>query len=345
VSAEGGDRPLVSVALATYNGGRYLGEQLDTIYAQTWPNLEVVASDDASTDGTLDVLADYARRRGLRYAVNLSRVGLVRNFERAIAMCRGEMIALSDQDDLWKPEKIATLVGAIGAHTLVYGNVQDLLGRDGKRRIETAMEPIYRFAREHGSGRPTRYLLAESWVVSHSLMFRRELVAHALPISAHQPFHDAWLALVAAKLGGIRYLDERLQIYREHEESMTFKPPAPGGRARLLRGLLAGSFQAAWRRRCQAETARLEDVLGHPLFDADDRAFAGELLAYYRSGLTRGGAWRSFLSGLRVAPFFSTQQGLRHRWKVPLRALIGGLAAASPAADARRQVQPRGAAR
>ncbi len=343
MSAEEAGGPLVSVAMATYDGSRYLAAQLDTIYAQTWPHLEVVVSDDASRDGTADILAGYARRRGLRYSVNAARLGLVDNFARAIAMCRGELIALADQDDLWKPEKIATLVREIGGHTLVYGNIQERLGRDGERRVETAFEPIFRFARAHGSGRPVRYLLAENWVVSHSVMFRRELVPHALPIPAHQPFHDGWLALVAAKLGGIRYLDERLQIYREHEGSMTYKRPEPPARARLL----GGRFRGAWRRRCQAETARLEDVLRHPLFDVDDRAFVDELLAYYRSGLANGGAWRSFRAGLRVAPFFSTQQAPRDRWKVPLRGLIGGLATmpSAPAGDPERLVPRRGETR
>jgi glycosyltransferase involved in cell wall biosynthesis len=325
VSARQSDRPLVSVAMATWNGSRFLAEQLDTIYGQTWPNLEVAVTDDASTDDTADVLAEYALRYGLRYAVNRSRLGLVKNFERAIALCRGDFIALSDQDDLWKPAKIDTLVREIGDCTLIYSNTQDFLESDGRRRIETAFEPIRRFACEHGSGRPVRYLLAENWVVSHSVMFRRELVEHALPIPAHQPFHDGWLALVAAKLGGIRYLDERLQIYRQHERSMTFKLPERRVRGRLVRSLLGGRFAAAWRQRCAAETARLEDILAHPLFDADDRAFIAELLRYYRSGASRGTAVESFRSGLRVARYFSTQTRHSDRLRLPLRGLVGGL--------------------
>ena len=70
--------PLVSVAMATYNGERWLPEQLDSIYAQTWPELEVVVTDDASTDGTAEILERYARERGLRYEVNPERLGLVK---------------------------------------------------------------------------------------------------------------------------------------------------------------------------------------------------------------------------------------------------------------------------
>ncbi len=332
-AAAPGPPPLVSVAMATFNGGRYLGEQLDTIYAQTWPRLEVVVSDDASSDATVGILAAYARSHGLRYAVNPARLGLVQNFARAISLCSGDLIALSDQDDLWKPQKIATLAGAIGGSTLIYGNVQEQVEGDSVR-VETAFDPIFDFARRHGSGRPVRYLLAENWVVSHGLMFRRELVEHALPIPPHQPFHDGWLALVAAKLGGLRYLDERLQTYRRHAESLTFKRQ-PEERRGAPRGGALGSmlgrrrrFAAGWRRRCAAETARLADVLAHPLFDAADRAFVGELLAYYRSGLERGAAWPAFRSGLRVAPYFHTQTRRLDRLRVPLRGLAGGLLAA-----------------
>jgi len=318
--------PLVSVAMATWNGARFLGEQLDSIYAQSWPNLEVVATDDASTDGTGEILAEYARTRGLRHEVNPTRLGLVKNFERAISLCRGEYVALADQDDLWKPRKIETLVERIGTATLAYANVQEYVDAAGVPGFGTEFEPIIRFARSHGSGHPSRYLLAENWVVSHSVLFRRELIEHALPIPPHQPFHDGWLALVAAKLGGITYVDEPLQAYRRHEGSLTHARPEERTRQESLpRALASGRFRAAWRRRCEIETARLGDALGLPLLDAADRALVDELLAYYRSGFSRGLHVKSFLSGLRVAPYVSTLHGSGARWKFPLRALLGGL--------------------
>jgi glycosyltransferase involved in cell wall biosynthesis len=318
------NRPLVSVAMATYNGERWLRPQLDTIYAQTWSPLEVVVTDDASTDGTAAILAEYARSHGLRYEVSPSRLGLVRNFERAISLCRGDFIALSDQDDLWKPHKIETLVREIGDATLIYGNVQEYLDLDGERKVEASFEPIVRFARVHGSGRPTRYLLAENWVVCHSVLFRRDLVRHALPIPSHQPFHDGWLALVASKLGGIRFLDERLQVYRRHPASLTYVGARK--RERPLAALWTGRFRDGWRRRCTGEIARLEDALGLRLLDAADRSFVGELLTYYRSGLSRGFHWRSLRSGFRVSPYFSTLHGSGRRWRFLLRPLLGGLA-------------------
>jgi glycosyltransferase involved in cell wall biosynthesis len=319
-------QPLVSIAIATHDGARYLREQLETLYAQSWRNLEVVASDDASTDGTAAILAEYAERRGLRYEVNRQQEGLVRNFERAIALCRGELIALSDQDDLWKPHKVETLAANLGDFTLIYCNSQEVLAADGRPGMDTSYAGVVDFARAFGTGRPTRCLLAENWVVSHTLLFRRELVRHALPIPPHQPYHDAWLALVASKLGGIKYLDEQLQTYRQHSASLTWIEPASRRQPRGgWRTVLSGRFRGEWRRRCAAETARLEDALGLPLLDDEDRAFLAELLTYYGSGLRRGLGLRAFRSGLKIAPCVATLHGSRTPWKFPLRGLVGAL--------------------
>ena len=317
--------PLVSVAMATWNGERYLREQLDSIQAQSYRPLEVVVSDDASTDGTVAVLEEYAKAAGLRYVVNPARLGLVRNFERAIALCRGEYVALCDQDDLWKPQKIATLVAHLGDATLIYCNVGELLDVARQRGVESTFERINRFARAHGSGHPTRYLLAENWVVSHGMLFRRELATHALPIPGRQPFHDGWLALVASKLGGIRYLDQSLQAYRRHPGSHTFKPAKepPSWRSFIPR-FASGQFKRDWKSRCQAETARLQDALQLPLLLDADRSFIAELSRYYRSGLEPGSALASFRAGLSVAPFVATCQGRSRLW-FALRGRAGGL--------------------
>ncbi|HXO28207.1 MAG TPA: glycosyltransferase [Thermoanaerobaculia bacterium] len=319
-------KPLVSIAMATWNGARYLRQQLDTLYRQTWQNLEVVVSDDASTDGTGEVLAEYATSRGLHYSVNPIRLGLVQNFARAISLCRGELIALSDQDDLWKPHKIETLASKLGEFTLIYCSPLEMLTTGGQVVLDTATRHVAEFARRCGTGSPTRCLMAENWVVSHTVLFRRELVRHALPIPAHQPFHDGWLALVASTLGGIRYLDESLQIYRQHPESLTYiRPHQRRGARRALAAALDGSFRGEWRRHCEFHTARLQDAAALPRLGDDDRAFLAELLAYYGSGLRRGHHWHGFRSGRRIAPFMATLSHRRRRWRFALRALLGGI--------------------
>ena len=93
--------PLISVALCTYNGERYLREQLNSLFSQTYSNMEIVAVDDASTDRTVDLLREYERRDArLRVVVNTRNIGFIRNFERAISLCNGVLIAPCDPDDV-----------------------------------------------------------------------------------------------------------------------------------------------------------------------------------------------------------------------------------------------------
>jgi glycosyltransferase involved in cell wall biosynthesis len=317
--------PLVSVAIASYNGERYLREQLETIYAQTWREIEVVVSDDASSDATAEILAHYSRLRGLRFQVNARRLGIVGNFEQAMRLARGEYVALADQDDLWMPDKIATLLAAIGAYTLIYNNPQQVIGMDGRHATAVEFDRIYAFARRHGTGKPVRHLLAENWVVSHSVLFRRQLLERALPIPPHQRFHDAWLALVAATMDGICYLDRALQRYRRHAGSYTFRSSRADPPLERLRRLSGGEFADRFRARAEAESARIGDALRRLELSEPDREFAQSLLAYYRAGLQPQKRAAAFVAGLRIAPYFHTAQRRLDRWKIPLRPLFGGL--------------------
>ena len=104
---------MISIALPTYNGEKYIREQLDSIYNQTLVPDEVVVVDDCSTDNTVNILEEYSQRYGLKYFVNDSNIGYNKNFEKAIRLCAGDYIALSDQDDVWFPTKIQVSYDAI----------------------------------------------------------------------------------------------------------------------------------------------------------------------------------------------------------------------------------------
>src|SRR5579875_1624244 len=113
--------PLVSVVLTTYNGETYLREQLDSILAQTYPNIEVVAVDDRSTDGTANILHEYAAQYpNIKVFVNEVNLGFIKNFEKGCRLSTGEYIALCDQDDYWMPDKIKRKMESIGNHALIY---------------------------------------------------------------------------------------------------------------------------------------------------------------------------------------------------------------------------------
>ena len=92
----------ISVALASYNGGNYLKEQLESIYAQSLLPNEVIVCDDCSTDNSIEILNAYKEKHCLRYFINEKNLGFVKNFDKAISLCSGDYIALSDQDDVWR---------------------------------------------------------------------------------------------------------------------------------------------------------------------------------------------------------------------------------------------------
>lgn len=207
--------PLVSVALCTYNGGPYLEEQLASLRAQTWRRIEIVAVDDASTDASWDILQRAAASMPtLRIHRNERNLGFVANFERAMALCRGDLIAPCDQDDIWLPTKLETLVNAIGSHTLAYCDsaIVDQDGRPLGVRVSDRIRMV--------QGSDPLPFTFWNCISGHAMLFRRDLLARALPIP-HARYHDWWIAFVAASLGSIVYVDEPLVAYRQHARSQT----------------------------------------------------------------------------------------------------------------------------
>lgn len=102
---------MISIALAAYNGEKYIREQLDSILAQDYNNWELVICDDNSTDSTVGIINEYLERNNrVRLIRNEQNLVFVKNFEKAIKLCRGEYIALSDQDDIWTSDHLSKLL-------------------------------------------------------------------------------------------------------------------------------------------------------------------------------------------------------------------------------------------
>lgn len=207
--------PRISVALAVYNGAAHLEAQLDSLLAQDVPDFEIVASDDASIDGSLALLqACAARDNRLRVLSQPRTLGFTNNFAAAFAACRGELICPSDQDDLWRSDKLRLLAAALGEADLVYCD-SELIGEDGR--------PLgARLSEQRGmcSGKDPLVFVLSNCVSGHAMLFRRALLARALPIPEDQ-YYDWWIAIVAACSAGVRYLDEPLVQFRRHGTTAT----------------------------------------------------------------------------------------------------------------------------
>ncbi|TWI05952.1 glycosyltransferase involved in cell wall biosynthesis [Luteimonas cucumeris] len=205
--------PLVSVALCVYNGAGHLREQLDSVLAQQDVQLEVVAVDDASSDGSLVLLQEYAARDArVQVHSNPHNLGHLRSFERAMALCRGEFIAPCDQDDIWHPCKLARLLTAIGTADLAYCD-SEYIDQHGERLGRRVSDDLIM----HSGRDPLRFVF-QNTVSGHALLVRRQL----LPLAGPAPellYHDWWLGMCAAAHGGVVYLDQPLVRFRRHVDA------------------------------------------------------------------------------------------------------------------------------
>lgn len=210
--------PLVSIVVATYNGEKYLEQQLESLIHQTYPNLEIVVTDDRSTDGTPAILQSYAERYPhFRYVINDTNLGFIKNFEKACTLAKGEYISLCDQDDVWDLDKTSLLINAIGSHMLVFCDslfVDENLRSLGRRHSDV---------KQFRSFDNCLYFAQDDCVCGHATVFRRELLEHALPFPPKTP-HDQWLPFVATFHGTLLCYDKALVQWRQHSKNVTGAP-------------------------------------------------------------------------------------------------------------------------
>ena len=210
-------RPLVSIAMCTYNGSRFLEEQLISLVQQSYSNIEIIITDDGSSDDTVDMIKRYmAQYSNIKLSENETNLGFVKNFEKAISLCRGEYIALADQDDIWKLHKIETFVNAIGTHSLIYSDAE-LIDADSNMTGSFLIQPKKSLLK----GPCASAFIFDNCVSGNTLMFQRALLDHVLPIPDEVRFHDQWIAFVAATYGAITYTDEAMTKYRRYADQVT----------------------------------------------------------------------------------------------------------------------------
>ena len=214
----------LSIALATYNGAAFLKEQLESMAAQTRTPDELVISDDHSTDDTLRLIEEFAETAGfpVRVSVNESNVGTAKNFEKAISLCRGDVIVLSDQDDVWHPDKLESVERIFEAKpqlSLVFSNAE--LVDERLRLYDETLFDLVQFTEQKQrlvkSGRALDVQLRENLVLGCTVAFRANLKELILPISGDGPLvHDGWIMLLVSAVGEIDFINRPLLKYRQH---------------------------------------------------------------------------------------------------------------------------------
>lgn len=223
----------ISICIATYNGERYIREQVESILHQLDCEAEIVIVDDASTDGTIRILENFSDSRIciIRHNQNL---GVLRTFERALGEATGEVLFLCDQDDVWQPEKVEKVIRIFDADpsvtlVLTNGEMVDSSGHSlGKALHDTGRIPLGLIAN-----------LIKNRYQGSVMAFRREVLEAALPFPRDIPMHDAWIGLVNSIVGRAQYNPAELIKYRQHDRSLTKRRHGPVGRMIAQRWMLA----------------------------------------------------------------------------------------------------------
>ena len=212
----------ISVAMCTFNGARFLEPQLDSFPAQTRMPDELVVCDDGSIDDTLAILERFARRAPfpVRIERNATRLGSTKNFEKAIGLCTGDLIATCDQDDVWLPEKLALSEAAIDAapaRGLIFTD-SDVVDDELRSLGHTMWDAIHFGAmarRRVRQGRPFEVLLRQWVVTGATMMFRSAYRPCVLPIPDNW-VHDGWIAFIIGALTPIGFVERPTLKYRQH---------------------------------------------------------------------------------------------------------------------------------
>jgi glycosyltransferase involved in cell wall biosynthesis len=231
----------ISVAMCTYNGSKFLAEQLNSIREQTKLPLELVICDDDSTDATPRIVHAFALDAPfpVRFFRNQATLGSTRNFEKAINLCTGQAIALCDQDDIWQPNKLERLAGVLDSEPQVGGVCSNafLMDETSEYFPDSLWErrnftPRMQAAFQRNSA---RQLLQYNAATGATFVFRSEFVKLVTPIPPEW-VHDAWVALLVATQSRVQLVHERLISYRIHPaQQIGVRPRATVSDALLVR--------------------------------------------------------------------------------------------------------------
>ncbi|MES2003076.1 MAG: glycosyltransferase family 2 protein [Bacteroidota bacterium] len=215
----------VSVVMATCNGGLYLEEQIQSILLQTLQPAEFIVCDDQSTDNTPDILEKYSRHGVLQYVINTKRLGITANFKKAVSLAsHNNYVALSDQDDIWMPEKLAVSVTAlqkIDTNTdpaMIYSDLL-LMNKSGQLLDTTVQAELGHTKYIHC----LETLLFGNFVLGCTVVMNPEMKKHFATIPENSAFnHDTWITLLAFTLGKVYALPDPYIYYRHHDSNATF---------------------------------------------------------------------------------------------------------------------------
>lgn len=205
----------VSVALAAYNGEKYIAEQLNSVLKQLSLQDEVVISVDPSKDATKQICLDKAAHDSRIKVLDGKGQGLIKNFENAVKSCTGDIIMLCDQDDIW-------LDGKTDRVKEEFQNSDILLCMHNARVVDGDLNTENEsFFSVRGTGTGIVKNIIKNTYMGCCMAFRNEAKKYILPFPDNLPMHDQWIGLVCEKRGKVSLIDEPLILYRRHSDNVS----------------------------------------------------------------------------------------------------------------------------
>ena len=221
----------ISVAMCTFNGARFLGAQLDSIASQGRVPNELVVCDDGSADGSVEILEAFARRAlfPTRISVNKRNLGSTRNFEQAISLCGGTIVALADQDDIWYPHKLERIENAFLKSSEIVAAFSDAdLIDENSRPLSSSLWISNGFdarkQKQFANARSLDVLIRHPVLTGATMAFRREFFDLMIPIPENE-IHDRWMSFLLAAIGPMEAIPEPLMQYRRHNNQQVGPGP------------------------------------------------------------------------------------------------------------------------
>jgi glycosyltransferase involved in cell wall biosynthesis len=206
----------ISVCMAVYNGAAYLKPQMCSILSQLRTNDEVVVVDDASQDNSAELLRELSDARVHVYR-NERNLGVLAAFERATRQAQGDILFLSDQDDIWLPGKVEKIIAAFSLNPEI-----TLVASDAQVIDETGCVVADSFFEQRGHfSVGVLHNLIKNKYLGCTLAFRRSMLEYFLPIPRDVPMHDIWFGLINDIYGKTHFIDQPLIAYRRHENNVS----------------------------------------------------------------------------------------------------------------------------
>ena len=215
------DLPLISIAMTTYNGEKYIKEQINSLLKQTYKNIEIVICDDKSSDNTVKIIEEFAKEfKQISFYKNEENLGFKKNFEKSITLCKGQYVAFCDQDDFWLEDKVESLFNNLKDYDLVCSDafVTDKnlnnLGYTLKESMKIKNIPTTKEEQ-------IKHLIHHNFVQGASILCKKDFLLKYLPIPEYFVYHDWYFAICAALNNGIKYVDKPTLKYRQHGNNVT----------------------------------------------------------------------------------------------------------------------------